>query len=38
MLRSPGHGAPGIHFYTMNKSHSATKVVEALREKGLLPA
>jgi methylenetetrahydrofolate reductase (NADPH) len=32
------HGAPGIHFYTMNKSHSATKVVEALREKGLLPA
>jgi methylenetetrahydrofolate reductase (NADPH) len=30
------HGAPGIHFYTMNKSRSATEVVTALRAKGLL--
>lgn len=30
------NGAPGIHFYTMNKSQSATQVVGALRAKGLL--
>jgi methylenetetrahydrofolate reductase (NADPH) len=32
------NGAPGIHFYTMNKSGSAAQVVEALRTKGLIPA
>lgn len=30
------HGAPGIHLFTMNKSHSAVQVVTALRAKGLL--
>ena len=25
------HGVPGIHFYTLNKSHSVGKVLEALR-------
>ncbi len=34
-------GAPGIHFYTMNRSHATQRIFEHLREssvKGLLPA
>ena len=33
-------GAPGIHFYTMNRSHATQRIFEHLREssvKGLLP-
>jgi methylenetetrahydrofolate reductase (NADPH) len=30
------NGAPGIHFYTMNKSYSATQVVETLKQKGFV--
>jgi methylenetetrahydrofolate reductase (NADPH) len=29
-------GAPGIHFYVMNKSHVVTKVLENLKAKGLV--
>ena len=29
-------GAPGIHFYVMNKSHSVRQVVEGLRAKGIV--
>ncbi|MGE0682869.1 MAG: methylenetetrahydrofolate reductase [NAD(P)H] [Candidatus Binatia bacterium] len=34
-------GAPGIHFYTMNRSHATQRIFEHLREssvKGMLPA
>lgn len=29
-------GAPGVHFYTLNKAHSTTRVVEGLRAAGML--
>lgn len=29
-------GAPGIHFYVMNKSHSVQRVIEGLRAKGIV--
>ena len=35
-----GGGAPGIHFYTMNRSHATQRIFEHLREsrvKGMLP-
>lgn len=34
-------GAPGVHFYTMNRSHATQRIFEHLREsnvKGMLPA
>jgi methylenetetrahydrofolate reductase (NADPH) len=31
------NGAPGIHFYTMNRSRSATQVYQALQARGLAP-
>jgi hypothetical protein len=33
-------GAPGVHFYTMNRSHATQRIFEHLREsrvKGMLP-